>query len=47
MATKVTENQTDFFLNKTSNTNKMLFNTFSNLRCIMVLLVLCKDVLFT
>ena len=46
MATNKTENQPIFFKNKTSNT-KMLFNTFSNLRCIMVLLVLCKVALFT
>ena len=46
MVTNVTENQPIFFnliKNKTSNTNKMLFNTFSNLKCVMVLLVLCKD----
>ena len=50
MATNVTENQPIVFnliKSKTSNTNKMLFNTFSNLRCIMVLLVLYKDALFT
>ena len=29
--------------NRRSNTNKMLFMTFSNMRSIMVLLVLCKE----
>ena len=48
MATNVTENQPIFLKkNKTSNTNKMLFTTFSNMRSIMVLLVLCKEALFT
>ena len=40
MVTNMTENQPT---NKTSNTNKMLFTTFSNMKNIMVLLVLCKD----
>ena len=47
MATNVTENQPIFFKNKTSNTNKMLFTKFSNMRSTMLLLVLCKDSLFT
>ena len=48
MATNVTENHPlNLIKNKTSNTNKMLINTYSNLRYIMVLLVLCKDALFT
>ena len=47
MATNVTENYP--IKNKqTSNTNKMWFTTFSNMRSIMVLLkVLCKEALFT
>ena len=47
MGINVTENQPIFLYlikNKTSNTDKMLFNI---LRCIMVLQVLCKDALFT
>ena len=47
MVTNVTESQRLKNNKKTSNTNEMLFNTFSNLRCIMVQLVLCKDALFT
>ena len=50
MATNVTEKSTNAFnliKNKNSNTNKMLINTFSNLRCIMVRIVLCKNALFT
>ena len=47
MATNVTEKINRFLKNKTSNTNKMWFTTFSNMRCIMVLLVLCKEALFT
>ena len=50
MATNVTENQTikkNLIKNKTSNTNIMLFTKFSNIWSIMVLLVLCKDALFT
>ena len=46
MATNVTENQ-PILKNKTSNTNKMLFTTFSNMRTITVLLVPCKEALFT
>ena len=41
MATNLTENQ-PIKNKKTSNTNKMLSNTFLNMRNIMVLLVLCK-----
>ena len=41
MATNMTENQLTK-KNKNSNTNKMLFTTFSNWRSIMVLLVLLK-----
>ena len=46
MATNMTENQR-LLKNKTSNTNKMLFTTFPNMRSIMVLLLLCKEVLIT
>ena len=46
VATNVTENQ-PIIQNKTSNTNKMLFTMCSNMRSIMVLLVLCKVALFT
>ena len=41
MVTNVTENK-PIKKNKTSNTNKMWFTTFSNMRSIMVLLVLVK-----
>ena len=45
MATNVTENQP--IKNKqTSNTNKMWFTTFSNMRSIIVLLVLGKEALY-
>ena len=46
MATKITENKT-FKEQRNYNTNKKLFTTFSNMRSIMVLLVLCKEALFT
>ena len=47
MATNMTENQPIKKNKKTSNTDKMWFTTFSIMRSIMVLLILCKEALFT